>query len=118
MFYLSVSGLTAKASRGEEGIVVLAGSQAASQAQPSLANGVRKLRQKLNDEGVIAQTDGAHVFIKDYLFNSPSQAASAITGSPINGRSHWKTVAGVSYAQIEDEEAKSLASGISEEIAS
>lgn len=108
MFYLSVNGLSAKATRTADGIVVLAGSDATKDEIPSLPFGVKKLRQKLIDTGVLGLGVENYVFAKDYLFNSPSQAAATIAGYSINGRGHWKTAEGTAYATIEDAEAKAM----------
>ena len=41
-------------------------------------------------------------FTQDYAFNSPSTAAKVIRGYEINGRTEWKTEAGVPLRDIQN----------------
>jgi len=79
----------AKALLTDEGIVVLAGSQAAIEPQSSLSSGYRALRERLISKGVLSESNGKLVFTQDQLFSSPSQAASIICGNARSGPRDW-----------------------------
>jgi len=104
--FLKVKGIDAKAHVTDEGIVVLAASQASIEAQRSLSAGAKKLREQLIQNGVLMKSSSSYVFTKNYLFKSPSQAATVIAGSETNGRKHWKTSNGVSLKSIEEPDEK------------
>lgn len=50
-----------------------------------------KFRDKLIDEGIIKDTNGALIFVKDYSFNSPSTAADIVSLGSNSGWKVWKT---------------------------
>lgn len=101
--FLSASGLEAKSILTDEGLVVLAGSQASQEAMDSLSVGYRKLRETLLAQGVL-QDAGSHlIFDSDQVFSSPSQAAAVIVGYAINGRHAWKDIGGKNIATLEAE---------------
>ncbi|HEY3430952.1 MAG TPA: GIY-YIG nuclease family protein [Rhodocyclaceae bacterium] len=107
-FSLQTSGLTARATRTDEGLVVLTGSEAATETRNSLSNGYRSLRESLIASGVFQRVDGKYETTKDYLFKSPSQAAAVLVGYSINGRDHWRLPDGTSYGACEQEISNSL----------
>lgn len=107
-FYLRIGGITASAIQTNEGIVVLAGSDAASDVQASLSMGYRSLRERLIAAGVITKADGKYRFARDNLFPSPSQAAAVVVGYSINGRDAWKTKESHTWGQVEEASAKQL----------
>jgi hypothetical protein len=101
-FQLRVSNLIATAVRTDEGLVILANSEAASAVQNSLSVGYRALRERLISSGVLIE-DGAKLkFARDQLFRSPSQAAAIVVGYSINGRDNWRTPNGVSFTDFEN----------------
>lgn len=63
---------------------------------PSCRPNVKQKRQELIDNGIVR--DG--VFISDYLFGSPSTAASCILGGDKNGRILWKNDSGVTLKNM------------------
>jgi uncharacterized protein DUF4357 len=101
-FYLRIGQVNASAVRTDEGIVVLAGSDATADVQSSLSMGYRSLRDRLIASGVIAKMDGRYRFVRDNLFSSPSQAAAILVGYSINGRDAWKTEEGHSWGEVEE----------------
>lgn len=107
-FYLRIGRLVASAIRTNEGIVVLAGSDATPDIQGSLSMGYRSLREGLIASGVITQAGGKYKFTRDHLFASPSQAAPVVVGYSINGRDAWKTKDGRAWGQVEEAAAKQL----------
>ncbi|XID96204.1 DUF4357 domain-containing protein [Paenibacillaceae bacterium WGS1546] len=52
------------------------------------------LRNKLISDGVVEKQDSYYVFVSDYIFNSPSAAATIILGRPSNGWADWKNSSG------------------------
>lgn len=108
-FYLHIGGIAASAIRTNEGIVVLAGSDASSDVQASLTIGYRSLRDRLIASRVITRSDGKYRFARDNLFSSPSQAAAVLVGYSINGRDAWKTKEGRTWGQVEEAAAAQLA---------
>ncbi len=62
---------------------------------------VRILRQKLRDEGVLAENSRRLFFTSDHAFNSPSLAAAVIYGGSVNGRSAWKNADGRSINDLD-----------------
>ena len=61
----------------------------------SLSNTIRLLRQKLEEDGTISDKGDRLIFLKDYEFNSPSQASDVIKGNSSNGWIEWKNKNGV-----------------------
>ena len=104
-FTLNHKKLKANAIVNNEGIVVLQGTELSPKVNDSLAEGYRKLRQQLLDNGTIAEDNGQLTFTRDQLFTSPSQAAAIIVGYPINGRTHWLNAQGLSIKELEEQAA-------------
>ncbi|MBQ9515314.1 MAG: DUF4357 domain-containing protein, partial [Ruminococcus sp.] len=78
--------------------VVYKGSKAAGSVTKSFPN--NKLRNKLLESGVL---DENYVFTKDYIFSSPSTAASIVMGRSANGMTEWETDKGVSLKHLQEE---------------
>ena len=73
--------------------IVKKGSTGKETDQESLSESYRDLRATLKKDGVLqASGDGLVMFSQDFAFESPSAAASMVTGSNINGRVAWKVV--------------------------
>lgn len=102
IFHLRVSNITAQAVRGDEGLVVLAGSEASQENLDSLSVGYRAHKERMIAEGVLETTGSKLRFARDYPFSSPSQAAAIIVGYAINGRDAWRTQVGTTYKQFEE----------------
>ncbi len=67
--------------------------------------GYEQLRERLIQEGVLAQ-DGDRVRLtKSHLFDSPSAAASVLSGGNKNGRTEWRDASGRSLKQLQEETA-------------
>lgn len=73
-----------------EGFVVFRSSKAAGTTVTSMTPNFIKLRQKLLDEGVLIDKGEYLEFPEDYIFSSPSTAASIVLGRNANGLSEWK----------------------------
>lgn len=95
--YLEAKGFRASGYESSQGFVVLKGSQAMLNEQPSAATHARgavELRADLKERGVIKQEGSSYVFTQDFSFSSPSTAASVILGRAANGRTEWKDKSG------------------------
>ena len=71
-----------------DGFAVLKGSVITSFVTKSYPSGSEKKRSFLLEEGIINES---YVFLKDYVFNSPSSAAEIVMGRSANGLTEWKT---------------------------
>lgn len=92
-----------------EGFVVYAGSTARATEVPSATPFVTDLRARLLADEVLAGDGPSLRFTRDYLFSSPSGAASAVLARNANGRTEWKDSQGRTLHQIE---AASVASAV------
>ena len=82
--------------------IVKANSTAKLEAQVHLSDGVKKLRQQLQEAGKLRPIDGKLVFQEDCSFKSASTAASLVCGSAKDGRNKaWKLADGKTYAEWE-----------------
>lgn len=92
--------IEAKCKRTSEGFVVLKGSKIEELDYQSIPKSIANLRTRCKANGEIV--DGKTT--KDYLFNSPSAAASFIVGGSINGRTAWKNKEGITLKDLEERE--------------
>lgn len=103
-------GVSAAGFDTPQGFVVRAGSEAAGDEAPSLAENFRSVpvrRAELRQNGVLVQ-DGGHLkFSEDYTFSSPSFAAAVVLGRNANGREEWKNAQGKTLKQIQEAQARS-----------
>jgi len=81
------SGGDARGQLVEDGFVVFKGSLARKRIQPSAESYLTRWREPLLEKGVLEDRGDAYVFTQDYLFPSPSNAASIVLGS---GGTQWK----------------------------
>lgn len=89
LFYIiAARGANGVGKMVSDGFAVLKGSVIASSVTNSYPSGSKKRRQYLLDNGIV-NTD--YVFVKDYVFNSPSSAAEIVMGRSANGLTEWKT---------------------------
>ena len=84
-----------------EGFVVYAGSTARATEVPSATPFVTSLRVQLIADGVLVGEGSTLQFNRDYLFSSPSAAASAVLARNANGRTEWKDGHGRTLHEIE-----------------
>lgn len=94
-------GFSAKSIVTGESFVVQKGSRARKEESPSLQVTHRTLRSTLISTGVLIAKNEFFEFTQDYSFNSPSQAAAVVSGTPVNGRIVWKRSDGLTYADWE-----------------
>lgn len=87
-----------------DGFVVLKGSKAAGSTVTSMTSNFVTLRQKLIDEGVLVDKGEYLEFPDDYIFSSPSTAASIVLGRNANGLTEWKLKDGRTLKDFESNE--------------
>jgi len=98
----------ARGKRTVDGFVVTKGSQIKPSITNSYSLGYRSLREKLIKEEVVLK-DGEHLVLNtDYLFSSPSAAASIVLGRSANGLVEWKNQVGVKLKDLEIADLDSL----------
>jgi hypothetical protein len=99
-------GVTASGYEANQGFVVKSGSQAVGESVPSMQQHVRgmfDLREELIGNGVL-QRDGNHfLFAQDYVFSSPSTAATVVLGRSANGRIEWKNDSGRTLKALQEQ---------------
>ena len=93
-FIKGTRGADAQAIITSEGIVVLQGSAAADSVVRSTPKSTRNLRRQLEQDEIMLKIEGKLIFQEDYLFSSPSSAASVVLGRSANGLIEWKDVEG------------------------
>ena len=94
----SQRNIEAYCKRTNEGFVVLAGSQIEETDSGSIPDVIKELRERCKQNNEIK--DG--VLTRNYLFKSPSYAASFVLGMTTNGKVDWKTEEGTSLKMIEE----------------
>lgn len=96
----SGKSINAICKRTSEGFVVLKDSMIEMIDSKSLPNSIKELRDKCKANNEIF--DGK--LTKNYLFNSPSYAAMFVLGMSRNGKTEWKTKAGITLKALEEKE--------------
>jgi hypothetical protein len=100
VFYIKAArGAEAKGLLVADGFLVVKGSQIARDTTPSMPRNLINLRKKLLDKGIVNRD---FFFVSDYVFTSPSLAASVVMGRSANGRKEWKTINNKSIKDIEE----------------
>lgn len=64
-----------------------------------MSESLKKLRSSLIEKGIIDET---FKFTRDYIFTSPSLAATIVMGRNANGRTEWKNEEHKSIRDIEE----------------
>lgn len=93
-----------------QGFVVRKGSQAVADVVPSLENNKpARLAQRddLSQRGVVVLDGARYRFTQDYVFSSPSLAATFVLGMSSNGRTKWKDAQGRALKELQEAEARS-----------
>lgn len=89
IFEINKQNRIAKGKLTSEGFVVLKDSEIAN-SLGAVNSTIIELREKLVSEGIIAEEDNQTFITKDYVFSSPSLAATIVLGISANGRKEWK----------------------------
>lgn len=109
IFEFRTKNVEAKMKIVEEKYIVLKGSTAVLNNRPSASEAIIKMRNNLVKKGIMEKTadNKFYIFKEDYIFNSPSYAAAAISGGEENGRTQWK-YKGMNLNEIEEKEIKDI----------
>lgn len=89
--------IEAKCMKTDKGFVVLSGSMIEETDSKSIPKTIKSIRRKCRRRNKIV--DGK--IIGNYLFNSPSSAASFVLGMNTNGKTDWKTEDGLTLNELE-----------------
>lgn len=86
-----------------EGFKVFKGSTARTEAKPSTKDSTKQLRNDLIGNGALLAMGDVMELTQDYVFSSPSAAASVLNGTSTNGRTAWKLPDGKTLKEVQDE---------------
>lgn len=99
-FYIKAArGANAKGLIVSDGFAVMKGSIIASSNVPSMSESLKNRRNSLIKKGIINEN---FEFTKDYIFTSPSLAASIVMGRSANGLTEWKNDKNKSIKNLEE----------------
>ena len=100
-FIKAARGADGQGEPTSDGFVVFKGSKAAGSTVNSITQNFVTLRQKLIDESVLTNKGEYFEFSDDYIFSSPSTAASIVLGRNANGLTEWKLSTGKTLKEFE-----------------
>lgn len=92
LLYCEEGNAKAQGTYTEEGLTVLGGSKCKGEETAAAGAHIRNRRKKLILDGVLKKEDDVYVFTRDYIFDSPSAAASTVLGCAANGWMRWKYI--------------------------
>lgn len=98
-FIKAARGADAKGMIVSDGFAVMKGSTIAFSTVQSMSDNLKKLRDSLIKKGII---DKNFKLTRDYIFTSPSLAATIVMGRNANGRTEWKNEEHKSIKDIEE----------------
>ncbi len=101
VLYLKAKGIEASGYEDARGFVVRKGSQLIKEEAPSIHQYMATIRKDLLEQEVVIENGEHNVFAEDYVFNSPSMAASALLGRAANGRIEWKNATGTTLKELQ-----------------
>ena len=92
LFICKGKGASATGRMTNDGFVVYKDSTATSKITKWVIERTEKIIQKLLINNYLQKReDGIYIFVKDYVFNSPSAASDIILGNSTSGWKKWKT---------------------------
>lgn len=104
-FYIKAArGADAQGEPTSDGFVVFKDSKAAGTIVNSMTQSFVTMRQKLIDQGTLIQNGTRYEFPDDFIFSSPSTAASIVLGRNANGLIEWKLKSGTTLKEFESKE--------------
>lgn len=98
---ISARGADGQGLPTSDGFIVFKGSKAAYTFVKSTTQNFINLRQKLIEDGTLVDKKDYYEFSDDYIFSSPSTAATLIMGRNANGLTEWKNSDGKTLKEIE-----------------
>lgn len=101
LFYCKGKGVMATGRMTNDGFVVYTDSTATTSISKAVLESNKKSIEKLIANGYMQQhKEGSYIFIKDFIFNSPSAASDIVLGNSTSGWKKWKTSQGVTLEEI------------------
>lgn len=100
---IRAKNLLARGYETAEGFLVLKGSESPPNEVPSTPQSIVAMRGELRKNGVLAVQGDHVVFTQDYVFGSPSTAASVCLARNANGRIEWKDAQGRSLRETQEQ---------------
>jgi len=101
-FYLKAPrGADARGISTSDGFAVMKGSKAAISTVASMTQNYINLRQQLISQAIMIEKADHFEFPEDYIFSSPSSAASIVLGRNANGLTEWKLLGGKTLKEFE-----------------
>jgi hypothetical protein len=101
-FYIkAIRGADGQGEPTSDGFVVFKGSKAAGSIVASITSNFVSLRQKLITEEILLDKGDHLEFTDDYIFSSPSTAATIVLGRNANGLVEWKLKDGKTLKDFE-----------------
>lgn len=73
----------------DDGFVVYKGGKCNLDETPTLSNGIRNMRRKLIQDGILKEENDVLIFTSDHIFSSPSSAAATVLARSTNGWVYW-----------------------------
>jgi len=96
-----------KGKRTSEGFLVYKEAKISKSLTTSAPKKTKKLRAELLQKGIIEKDEQAIYILKNnYIFNSPSAAASLILGASVSGKREWKNERGETLGEVEGTESE------------
>lgn len=99
VFVFEGKDFRARGTTSADGFVVFKESLVSKKTNSSLTTSLLNMRNKLMSENII---DSSYSFTKDYIFSSPSTAASIISGNSTNGKTAWRNLQGMTLRDYEN----------------
>lgn len=100
-FIKATRGADAQGEPTSDGFVVFKGSKASVSTVNSITKNFINLRQQLIDKEIIKFNGDIMEFPEDYIFSSPSAAATIVLGRNANGLTEWKLSSGMTLKEYE-----------------
>ena len=100
--YIDAKGVEATGVQLADGFMVRKESGISGDETESFPQRYKEIREELIKKSVLINKSGQWIFAQDYVFNSPSAAASVILGSSRNGLLRWKNKSGVTLGELQD----------------
>lgn len=103
--FCRIKGAEARGQRTANGFVIYQGSSAVLKERLSAESAPYAMaqRKQLIADGTLVEKDGHLVFTRDAEFSSPSAAAAVIHGGSANGLIAWKSKAGITLKQLDEQ---------------
>jgi hypothetical protein len=102
-------GADAKGEPTSDGFLVFKESKAALTTVPSMTSSLLKLRDRLIEKQILTLINDSYHFTEDFIFTSPSLAASIVMGRNANGLEEWKLKNGQTLKSYESNEKNNAA---------